>query len=135
MERVLVEQGTRRFCDFSALEFALLQAYINQFTQILQKEFADSKICIQLVCPLFVTTKMSKLRRASIFVPSAPTFARAAVRTISLAETTTGCLSHDLQQFAVITLVPSSLLDFFVRRHAFRVRQLVAEKKAATKVQ
>lgn len=68
-------------------------------SSILRKEYADTNIYIQTVCPMMVATKMAKIRRSSFFTPSPEKFAIEAVRSIGLTDETTGCLAHQIQVF------------------------------------
>jgi hypothetical protein len=66
-------------------------------SSILRKEYADTAIVIQTVCPMMVATKMAKVRSSSFFTPSPEKFVYEAVRSIGLVEETTGCLAHQIQ--------------------------------------
>lgn len=63
----------------------------------MRKEYANTKITIQTVCPMMVATKMSKVRKTSYFTPSPEEFAKQAVRSIGHVSETTGCLPHQIQ--------------------------------------
>jgi len=73
---------------------------------------------MQSVMPGFVTTKMSKLRRASWLIPNPQTYVRSALATLGAADRTPGYLAHSLQVSESsliriqITLTITHLLDF-----------------------
>ena len=46
---------------------------------------------------MFVSTKLSKMRRSSVFVPTPESYVRAAIATIGVESYTFGCMSHALQ--------------------------------------
>ncbi|MCP9259313.1 Estradiol 17-beta-dehydrogenase 12 [Dirofilaria immitis] len=72
--------------------------YVIWLSNILQKEYAQTNIIIQTVCPMIVTTKMTKISRPSFFLVTAENFVRNAIRTIGIVSETTGCFPHQLQQ-------------------------------------
>ena len=47
--------------------------------------------------PYFVTTKLSKIRRSSVLVPSPKAYVASALATCGLTSRTFGCLSHEAQ--------------------------------------
>ncbi|CAH1412927.1 unnamed protein product [Lactuca virosa] len=62
--------------------YAATKAYINQFSRCLYVEYKNSGIDVQCQVPLYVATKMSSRRRASLFVASTDAYAQAAIRFI-----------------------------------------------------
>ena len=56
-----------------------------------------TKCFFQTVMPAFVATSMSKIRKASFFVPDPVSFTRAAVATVGIQNETMGCFAHALQ--------------------------------------
>jgi len=62
--------------------YAATKGYVEQLTRSLAVEYAGKGIHFQLQAPLYVATKMAKIRRASLTVPSATTFAKAALNHI-----------------------------------------------------
>ena len=52
------------------------------FSRTLNVELAKSKIHVQCQVPMFVTTKLAKLKKASLFVATTQAYARAAVAAI-----------------------------------------------------
>ena len=59
---------------------------------------------------MFVTTKLAKLKKTSLFVASAPAYARAAVAAIGFETVVSPYWSHALQIWALKTL-PESLVS------------------------
>lgn len=57
--------------------YAGCKAYVNKFTEEMNREYNKSGIFFQCQIPLFVTSKMSKLRRASLTVASPQQYAKA----------------------------------------------------------
>ena len=61
--------------------YAANKAFINEFSASLNYEYANSKndIRVQAQIPLFVTSKLSKIRHASLSTPNPKTFAKCSV--------------------------------------------------------
>ena len=54
-------------------------------------------LLFQVVCPYFVATKMSKIRKGNFFAPFPDSFVRSALSTVGVTSFTFGCMSHALQ--------------------------------------
>lgn len=83
----------------------------------MRKEYANTNITIQTICPMMVATKMSKVRKTSYFTPSPEEFAKQAVRSIGHVSETTGCLPHQIQAsflniFRHYHIISKNLLNF-----------------------
>jgi len=57
--------------------YASCKAYVNKFTEEMNREYNDFGIFFQCQIPLFVASKMSKLRKSSMTVASPEQYARA----------------------------------------------------------
>lgn len=55
------------------------KAFLQHWTNALASELADDRIDVELILSFLVTTAMSKVRRASMMIPSAPAFVKAAL--------------------------------------------------------
>jgi 17beta-estradiol 17-dehydrogenase / very-long-chain 3-oxoacyl-CoA reductase len=77
----------------------LFQSFVDFFSRGLQQEYAAKGITIQVVHPYFVATKLSKIRKANLFVPSPTSFVHSALNTVGLQATTFGCWTHAVQVF------------------------------------
>lgn len=62
----------------------------------------------QSVNPYFVCSNMSKIRKASMFIPSAETFVSSALGTVGLEDMTSGYLPHHLTVIEHFTVFFSS---------------------------
>lgn len=65
---------------------------------------SEGCLCVQSVMPGFVATKLSKIRHATIGIPTPESYARSALATVGLEARTFGCWAHALQ----VTLSPLS---------------------------
>jgi len=113
--------------------YSATKQYVNWLSSILRKEYASTNIVIQTVCPMMVATKMSKVRKSSLFVPTATQFARSAVKSIGLIDETTGCLVHEAQCAVVFGLIPKFIVDKFMNQTSLITRSKALKKKEAVK--
>lgn len=85
---------------------------MKNFTEALRYEYSRHGVTVQHLSPMFVNTKMnqfsSTLRKTTIFVPDAETFAKYAASTLGKLEHSTGYWSHGIQviyfKFIIINL-------------------------------
>uniref|UniRef100_F1KX08 Steroid dehydrogenase let-767 n=1 Tax=Ascaris suum TaxID=6253 RepID=F1KX08_ASCSU len=77
--------------------YCAAKKYVIRLTNVMRREYSKTDLIIQCLCPMVVSTKMSKVRRPSFYIPSPEQFAKSAVRTIGIAPETTGYFSHQIQ--------------------------------------
>ncbi|CAG9531676.1 unnamed protein product [Cercopithifilaria johnstoni] len=109
--------------------YSASKKYVTWFSNILQREYAQTNIIIQTVCPMFVTTKMSKISRASFFFVTAEDFVKSAIQTIGIMGETTGCFSHQLQ-VEIIRNLPEWIVVPYLSGQTKLVRKKALAKKA-----
>ncbi|WCJ38637.1 Very-long-chain 3-oxoacyl-CoA reductase 1 [Euphorbia peplus] len=94
--------------------YAATKAYIDQLSRSLYVEYKSYGIDVQCQVPLYVATKMTsrvaKIEKTSMFIPSSTMYAKAAINHIGYEERCTPYWPHSLQWFFA-TLVPPPLLD------------------------
>ena len=93
--------------------YCFLQAYVDVFTKSMQVELATSGVIMQNMAPLFVATKMSKIRKSRLDAPSATQWARAAVKHIGFETTSSPYWFHAFQWYCM-SRGPTSLLNYYV---------------------
>ena len=76
---VNVSSGSGRLVVPLLSEYSATKKYIEQFTLCLAAEYSAKNVQIQCHVPMFVSTKLAKIRRSSFLVPSPATYARASV--------------------------------------------------------
>lgn len=108
-----VYSGTKAFADF--------------FSRSVSYEVASRGVIVQTVLPLFVATKMSKIRRASMFVPSPESFANSALNLLGVERRTFGCTSHAVQAWAM-DLVPNCLKLYLTKKIMISTRKKALAK-------
>lgn len=76
---VNVSSGSGRMVVPLLSEYSATKKYIEQFTICLAAEYSAKNVHVQCHVPMFVSTKLAKIRHASFMVPSPATYARASV--------------------------------------------------------
>mmetsp|Transcript_69487 Transcript_69487/g.192295 ORF Transcript_69487/g.192295 Transcript_69487/m.192295 type:complete len:318 (+) Transcript_69487:87-1040(+) len=93
-------------------EYSAAKAFIESFSKGLKAELAAFNVHVQAQAPLFVATKLAKIRKTSLTVPSPAAYAREAVKHIGYEDTVSPywahavqlCLLRHLPEWAVIKL-------------------------------
>lgn len=108
--------------------YSATKSYMNTFTQALQQEYHGKGVTIQLVTPLLVVSKLSKVKRPSFFIPTADRFVHQAIRTIGCQRATLGCIPHELQGW-FLSVIPSWLRNaLFFNLHKSMMKRAKAKK-------
>ena len=89
-------------------QYAASKAYINNLTSGLSYEYADKGIHFQAQCPLFVSSKLSKIRKVDLMVPSPDTYAAAGIKAFGYEVISIPYWPHALQN-RVVQTVPEVL--------------------------
>ncbi|KAH9281395.1 Very-long-chain 3-oxoacyl-CoA reductase [Echinococcus granulosus] len=102
--------------------YGATKAYICSFTKALAVELRDTRVRVQMFAPSFVSTKMSGIKRTSIWVPSAETYANSALSMIGVETIGCGYFIHALiWQF--LCLVPSCQLSSYMAKRMLSARE------------
>ncbi|KAL3728664.1 hypothetical protein ACJRO7_033273 [Eucalyptus globulus] len=80
------------------------KAFLDTFSRSISLEYEGQGIDIQCQAPLFVSTKMTKMKSWYLFIPSAEIFSRASVRWIGYDRVCNPYWSHSVQVFMARTL-------------------------------
>lgn len=87
--------------------------FVDFLSRSLSFEYANKGIIVQSVLPAYVSTKMSKIRKVSLMVPSPTTYVRHALRTVGIESRTYGYWMHKIQGFVQDCLISNTLgVDF-----------------------
>lgn len=79
--------------------YGATKGYVDLFSRGLHREYKDKGIIVQSVLPSYVSTKMSKIRKASFLVPTPSDYVAAALKTVGIESRTYGYWTHKLQGF------------------------------------
>lgn len=93
--------------------------FVDYLSRALQFEYKQKGIIIQSVLPAYVSTKMSKIRRASLMVPTPSTYVRHALKTVGIEARTYGYWAHKLQGFLQDSLIANIIGENFNSKLAF----------------
>jgi len=110
--------------------YAASKAYVEQLTRSLAVEYKDKGIDFQLQAPLYVATKMAKIRKSSLTVPSPETYARSALRQIGYETVCTPYWVHAFM-WNVIHSLPSAIIDRMRLSMCLSIRKKAYKKKEA----
>ena len=91
-------------------QYSATKAYVNNLTRGLQAEYANRGIDFQAQCPLFVTSKLSKIRQSSLITPSPSTYAAAGIKAFGYELISIPYWPHALQN-RILQLVPEVLMN------------------------
>uniref|UniRef100_A0A0N4Z8F8 Estradiol 17-beta-dehydrogenase 12 n=1 Tax=Parastrongyloides trichosuri TaxID=131310 RepID=A0A0N4Z8F8_PARTI len=107
--------------------YSASKRYVIHLTSILQKEYEDSGIIIQCVCPLLVCTNMTKADK-NFLSPDADEYVRSAIKTIGCIDQTTGYLSHQIQA-EIYRVLPNFIKDYIVTLHNVQLKTFAHKRK------
>jgi 17beta-estradiol 17-dehydrogenase / very-long-chain 3-oxoacyl-CoA reductase len=85
-------------------QYGAAKSYVAMFSEALNAELADKGIHVQCQIPLFVATKLAKIKKASLFVASPSGYAKAAVAAIGFETIVSPFWSHALQMWLLTSL-------------------------------
>ena len=114
----------------SAASDAAAKGGIVQFTKSLACELKGKGIDVQVQTPLWVTTKLAKIRKTSLTVPSPSTYARQAIKFVGYDVACSPYWAHALQ-LSVADLLPSFILEAAVFSMHRAIRKKGLKKEAA----
>jgi len=108
--------------------YAGTKAFINNFTVALHYEYKDQGILVQCAVPAFVSTKLSKIRKASFFVCSPRGYAQAFLRQLGQDPLSITYWTHALQ-LNIGMLFPGSLIAKLLLNRGKDIRKRALAKK------
>ncbi|KHN24111.1 Inactive hydroxysteroid dehydrogenase-like protein 1 [Glycine soja] len=95
--------------------YAATKAYLAMFSRCISLEYKHQGIDIQCQVPLFVSTKMTKMK-TSIFVPTPAMYSKTCTRWIGYEKLVEPYFLHSVQGF-LIRAIPDSLVDSYMLRY------------------
>eukprot|EP00897_Mesotaenium_endlicherianum_P007206 jgi/Mesen1/6513/ME000332S05517 len=112
--------------------YAGTKAYVDQFSRTLFVEYRDRGIDVQCQAPLYVATKLAKIRHASLTCPSARTYAAYALRWIGREPRCTPYWAHSIMWWAV-WMLPQPVVDAVRLQQNLGIRKRALAKEAKAK--
>jgi len=89
--------------------YSASKAYVHTLTESLRQEYAEKRIDFQVICPMFVATAMTGMRKSTM-CPDPATYARSAVASFGKFDFTCGYWAHAAQT-ALYSLAPKMYFD------------------------
>lgn len=112
--------------------YSASKAFIDQFSLSLDAEVRSKGIHVQSQCPLFVATKLSKIRNSSMTVPSPTQYARAATAAIGYETVCSPYWSHKFMLWAM-SLVRHNFLSNYIKKMHLGIRKKALRKANKTR--
>lgn len=110
-------------------QYGAAKSYIVMFSKALHEEYSKYNIHVQCQIPLFVTTKLAKIRHASLFVPTPGDYARAAVKAIGYESLTSPYWTHALQLW-LMAVLPEDIVTRLTMNMHLDIRKKGLKKEA-----
>ncbi|KAK7387555.1 hypothetical protein VNO78_28442 [Psophocarpus tetragonolobus] len=95
--------------------YAATKAYLAMFSRCISLEYKQQGIDVQCQVPLFVSTKMSKMK-TSVFVPTAEKYSKTCRRWIGYEKVVQPYYLHSVQGF-FIRSIPDAFVDSYLLRY------------------
>jgi len=108
-------------------QYAASKSYIEQFSESLASEVASKGVHVQVQSPLYVATKLAKIRNSSLTVPTPEGYAKAAIKMIGYETCSSPYWSHGLLM-GIAALFPRSVSAWFVRGQHLSIRKRALQK-------
>jgi 17beta-estradiol 17-dehydrogenase / very-long-chain 3-oxoacyl-CoA reductase len=128
---VNVSSGSARMNVPLLAEYSASKRFVEQFSLCLAGEYASKNVHVQCHTPMFVTTKLAKIRKPSLLVPTPATYARASVAKLGHETLVSPYWVHALQIWIYESL-PTALFGKVAMAQHLGLRKR-ALKKAAEK--
>eukprot|EP01026_Neomeris_dumetosa_P041343 TRINITY_DN34256_c0_g2_i3.p1 TRINITY_DN34256_c0_g2~~TRINITY_DN34256_c0_g2_i3.p1 ORF type:complete len:305 (-),score=26.55 TRINITY_DN34256_c0_g2_i3:217-1131(-) len=131
---VNISSGTATFLSTCPLVevYAASKQYVQHISNSLADSYAAKGIKVQVQSPAFVATKMSKIRRTSLWTPSPEAYVKAAIRHIGYESDAIPYWTHALQGF-VLQHVPRVVLAKVIFQMHADLRKRAYKKKEQKK--
>jgi len=114
--------------------YAATKGYVDQFSKTLSVEYKSKGIHVQCQAPLYVATKLAKIRHASFTCPSAQRYAQSALKCIGYESRITPYWVHTIM-WGIIARVPTSVMDSVRLSQNISIRNRAMDKEAKKKQQ
>lgn len=108
--------------------YSATKAMVKAWSSSLYYEMRPHGVHVECVIPGLVCTKMSKVRRPSLMVPTAKTFAECILRSCGTNRISVPYLPH-LLSYIALDMVPSFLAGRMFYQRAVRIRSLALGRK------
>lgn len=111
-------------------QYGAAKSYITMFSRTLNVELEKFNIHVQCQVPMFVATKLAKIKKTSLFVASPAAYARAAVAAIGYEAVVSPFWSHALQIWVLTAALPEWITSRVVMNMHHGIRKAGMRKEA-----
>lgn len=111
-------------------QYSGAKSYVAMFSKAMCAEYAKFNVHVQCQIPLFVATKLAKIKKTSLFVPSPAGYARSAIAAIGYEPLISPYWSHALQLWFMAVL-PEVLVTKLTYDMHMDIRKKGMKKDAA----
>lgn len=109
--------------------YSATKAFVATFSESLNSEYKCKGITVQCCTPAFVVSKMSKIKRASLFTPTPDTFVKSALASVGVGPAVCVPYWPHRLQVMVATGIPDSVRDLYITKLHLKLRSLALRKK------
>ncbi|KAL6193210.1 hypothetical protein ACLB2K_034294 [Fragaria x ananassa] len=102
--------------------YAASKAYLAVFTRCTSLEYKQQGIDVQCQIPIFVATKMTKLKASSFLIASPEMYSKASIRCIGYEHLCTPYWGHSVQWF-IARALPDAILNASIFRYFLGMRK------------
>lgn len=112
--------------------YSATKAYMDFFSRSTHIEYKSKGITVQSLCPYFVSTKLSGMRK-SLMAPKPDTYVASALNTLGCQSVSNGYFWHNLQGCVLENILPRSFVDHLTLKSlvATRVKGIAKQKRLA----
>lgn len=107
--------------------YSATKSFMDKLSLGLNAEYRGKGVHVQVQNPLYITTKLSKIRKSSITTPTPSGYARAAVRAIGYDAQISPYWAHALFAW-VVSLLPESIVSKQVMGMHLAIRKRATKK-------
>ncbi|GMR45138.1 hypothetical protein PMAYCL1PPCAC_15333, partial [Pristionchus mayeri] len=104
--------------------------FMLHLSSILHQEYSPRGITVQCITPGGVSTKLKIVDTLAFFEPSAPKFAKSALKTVGIVSETTGYFAHQIQA-EMFGLIPNWLMNKFFAIFNLKLRNDIHARRAS----
>ncbi|TRZ04411.1 hypothetical protein DNTS_013281 [Danionella cerebrum] len=108
---------------------SVCQAFVDFFSQGLDAEYKSKGIIVQSVLPFYVTTKLSKIKRPSLDIPTPERYVKAQLSTVGLESRSNGYLPHAIMGWVTTAVLPANLLNKYIMNMGLSQRSRFLKKQ------
>jgi len=115
-------------------EYSAAKCFIDKLTASLNLEYKHKGIHIQTQHALFVTTKLAKIRKSTLFIPTPDRYVHSAMKCLGRGDSVYPYWAHALQSEVFLAL-PSFVQHWYTLKQHFSLRARALKKKAENKTE